>query len=90
MRHFSALDESHSFGSKETHPSAARNRDQKKKKKKKQHGQRKYGSAGEDSPQSGHTMDETPVFYSLGDQLAHLDEVLGCKILQAKKAEGCV
>lgn len=59
-------------------------------KKKAQHGQRKYGCAGEDSPQTGPTMDEAPVFYSLGDQLAHLDEVLGCKILQAKKAEGCV
>lgn len=62
----------------------------KKKKKKAQHGQRKYGCAGEDSPQSGHTMDETLVFYSPGDRLVHLDEVLGCKILQAKKAEGCV
>lgn len=62
----------------------------KRKKEKALHGQRKNGFAGEDSPQSGHTMDETPVFYSLGDQLAHLDEVLESKILQAKKAEGCV
>lgn len=31
LQHLSALDESHSFGSKETHPSAARNGDKKKK-----------------------------------------------------------
>lgn len=38
----------------------------------------------------GNTMDEPLLFHSPGDQLAHLNEVLGCKILQAKKAEGCV
>lgn len=61
-----------------------------KKKKKAHHGQRKYGRAGEDSPQPGNTMDERLLFHLPGDQLAHLNEVLGCKILQAKKAEGCV
>lgn len=69
----------------ETHPSAARIGD-----KKAHHGQRKYGCAGEDSPQPGNTMDEPLLFHLPGDQLAHLNEVLGCKILQAKKAEGCV
>lgn len=58
--------------------------------KKAHHGQRKYGCAGEDSPPPGNTMDEPLLFHLPGDQLAHLNEVLGCKILQAKKAEGCV
>lgn len=79
------LDGSHSSSGKETHPSAARTGD-----KKAHHGQRKYGCAGEDSPQPGNTMDEPLLFHLPGDQLAHLNEVLGCKILQAKKAEGCV
>lgn len=35
-------------------------------------------------------MDEPLLFHLPGGQLAHLNEVLGCKILQAKKAEGCV
>lgn len=82
---FDSLDGSHSSSGRETHPSAARIGD-----KKAHHGQRKYGCAGEDSPQPGHTMDEPLLFRLPGDQLAHLNEVLGCKILQAKKAEGCV
>jgi len=76
---------SHSSSGRETHPSAARIGD-----KKAYHGQKEYGRAGEDSPQPGKAMDEPLLFHLPGDQLAHLNEVLGFKILQAKKAEGCV
>lgn len=51
---------------------------------------KEYGLAGENSPQPVNTMDELLLFHLPGDQLAHLNEVLGCKILQAEKAEGCV
>lgn len=53
-------------------------------------GQREYGCAGEDSPQPGNTMEEPRVCHLPGDRLALFDEVLGCKILQTKKAEGFV
>lgn len=86
------LDASQSSSSRETHPSAARSGDKKekrtKKRKEKHHGQKEYGRAGKDSPGLGNAMDEPLTFGSAGHQLAHLNEVLGRKVLQAKKAEG--
>lgn len=61
-----------------------------KKKKNASRTKEKYGCSVEHSFQLGNAMDEPLLFHSPGDQLAHLHEVLGCEILQAKKAEGCV